>query len=95
MDPDVKYQNWQEIKQEVRRVWSNIASDELDEHRDNPATLVELIQERYGHTKDAVAVKLNEILEPFGQSTEDIKTLKGSAVEREYNKPSDRLHSTL
>lgn len=80
MDPDIKYQNWQEIKQEVRRVWGNIASDELDEHQDSPATLMGLIQERYGHTREAIAEKLNEILEPFGQSTEDIKQLRSSAL---------------
>lgn len=73
MNQDVAQSNWKEIKSEIRRVWGNIAHDDLEKTNGNFLSISGLIQEKYGQKKEEVTEKLKEIIEHFGQSTEDIK----------------------
>ena len=76
MDQRRSHDRWKSIQNEVKNVWGQLSTDEIEARGENISTLSQLIHEKYGDTKETIIEKLEEILTRFGPTTEDVKQLK-------------------
>ncbi|MGQ0767033.1 MAG: CsbD family protein [Gemmatimonadota bacterium] len=54
MNNDIISGNWKELKGRVREKWGQLTDDDLDRVNGKREQLVGVIQQKYGHAKDAV-----------------------------------------
>lgn len=73
MNQDIVQGKWKQIKGEIRRVWGDITNDELEESKGNLTAISGLIQEKYGHKKEEVSGRLDNIFNQFGERAEEFK----------------------
>lgn len=65
---DVVKGNWKQVKGEFQKAWGNITDDQFEQTKGDLTKLGGIVQEKYGHTKDKFASKLDEILNKFRDS---------------------------
>lgn len=73
MNRDVVNGKWNEIKGEIRKMWGDVTGDELEQSKGNLTSIAGLIQQRYGHKKEDVSLKLDQIVSRFDEKKEDLK----------------------
>ena len=73
MNQDLINGKWTEIKGEIRKMWGDVTGDELEQSKGNLTSIAGLIQQKYGHQKEEVSSKLDQIVARFGEKKEDIK----------------------
>jgi len=54
---------WKQITANIKREWGKLTDDEVSQAEGNFDALVARIQEKYGESREAVAKKLNKIME--------------------------------
>lgn len=73
MNQDLINGKWTEIKGEIRKMWGNVTGDELEQSKGNLTSIAGIIQQKYGHKKDDVSLKLDQIVSRFSEKKEDLK----------------------
>ncbi len=53
---------WKELKGEIQSTWAKLTNEELEETKGNIKSIGGLIQQKYGHAKDEVSSKLDDIV---------------------------------
>jgi uncharacterized protein YjbJ (UPF0337 family) len=54
---------WKQITANIKQEWGKLTDDEVSQAEGNYDELVARIQEKYGESREAVAKKLNKIME--------------------------------
>lgn len=62
---------WNEIKGEIQTTWGKLTADDLDQTKGNLTSIAGLIQQKYGHAKEEVMNKLNELTARFSGEAKD------------------------
>lgn len=73
MNQDVANGKWNEIKGEIRKMWGDVTGDELEQSKGNLTSIAGIIQQRYGHKKEEVSSKLDQIFSRFVEKKENLK----------------------
>ncbi len=60
---------WREIKGEIQQMWGKLTGEELDRAEGNMGSVAGMIQQKYGHAKDEVSSKLDEIVRKYDTSS--------------------------
>lgn len=66
MDTINLQQRWQQVRDELEEVWSKLTEDDSHVIDTNLEQVVELLQERYGHTREEAAKMLAYRLDQLG-----------------------------
>jgi uncharacterized protein YjbJ (UPF0337 family) len=86
MDQQTISGKWQEIKGEIRTQWAKLTDDDLEKAKGNVESIAGLIQQKYGHAKEATKEKLNELMGRYStdikQSMDELKHGAADATER-------------
>lgn len=53
---------WNEVKDEVTKVWSKVTDDELEKTKGDLGQVTELIQKKYGETKESIRERLKSFV---------------------------------
>lgn len=64
-DHNVVKERWSEFKGGVRRLWGDLSENDLEETKGEMASIAELIQRKYGESKNSVEQKLDNIFREF------------------------------
>jgi uncharacterized protein YjbJ (UPF0337 family) len=81
-------QGWQQVRDEVEEVWSKLTEEDSHVIDTNLEQVVELLQERYGHTRDEAAKMLAHRLDQLGLRQADVS---GIVPNRLRQLPSHKL----
>ena len=91
MNEDTIKGKWLELKGEILNHWGNMTDDELDRTQGNTASIMGLIQQKYGAKKEEIQEKLNDIMARFNTKAEGMK--ESLRRDRDMDFSSDRtLH---
>ncbi len=71
MNDDVVKGKWTEFKGEIQSQWAKLTSDDLEQTKGNLKSIVGIIEQKYGHAKDDVMAKLNEMSGRLSQGATD------------------------
>jgi uncharacterized protein YjbJ (UPF0337 family) len=61
---------WKEFKGGVRNLWGEITDDELESSKGNVQSILGLIHQKYGETKEGVKEKMDSLLASFDNDTD-------------------------
>lgn len=85
---------WKDFKGEIINTWGKLTHDDLEQTKGNMTSIGGLIQQKYGHAKDEVSQKLNDMAARFSdgakQKVNDVTA--GAAKKTETAK--DQLRNT-
>lgn len=73
MNEDTIKGKWLEVKGEILNQWGKMTDDELNQTKGNTASILGLIQQKYGNKKEEIQEKLEGILGRFNDKVEDVK----------------------
>jgi uncharacterized protein YjbJ (UPF0337 family) len=59
---DVLNSNWKEIRAHAKQWWGELTEDDLDEVEGRRDRLIDLLQQRYGHTREEAEVDVERFL---------------------------------
>lgn len=65
---------WNQIKGDIRNLWGNLADEDIDRAGGNMTSLAGVIQEKYGHAKDDITRKLDEIFAKYDSESANSNT---------------------
>lgn len=74
MNEDTIKGKWLELKGEILNQWGKMTDDELDRTQGNTASILGLIQQKYGEKKEEIQTRLDGIMSRFNDKAEDIKS---------------------
>jgi hypothetical protein len=81
---------WGEIKEELRKSWSELTEKELERAKGDLSTIRNLLQEHYGMTKEDAKQKLSALYDQFAEVVEDVKeSWKGNRSSSKSEESSD------
>ena len=75
---------WAEIKGGVRNLWGEITEDEIEQTKGNLYSLTEIVQQKYGESKESIIQKLDRLIASFDNETD--KSLKINDGEASYQR---------
>jgi uncharacterized protein YjbJ (UPF0337 family) len=81
-------QGWQQVRDEVEEVWSKLTEEDSHVIDTNLEQVVELLQKRYGHTREEAAKMLAHRLDQLGLRQADVA---GIVPDRLRQLPSHKL----
>ena len=58
---------WSQVKCEIRKAWCRLTETELDETNGDVAQITDLVNKKYGESKESVMSRLNAFIERFGE----------------------------
>jgi hypothetical protein len=61
---------WDEIKHSIRVFWGGVSEEELDRCRGDLSAVAELIEQRYGESKNNIKNKLDQLLASYEHETQ-------------------------
>lgn len=61
---------WKEIKGGIRNLWGQLTEDELDQMKGNLHEIVDVVQDRYGDTREEIQQKFNQLMDSFDNDTD-------------------------
>lgn len=92
MDKQVIKQNWQAIKEEIRKNWSSLSECDLDRSKGNLHSVSKLVQKSYRQEPEAeIKETLNMIVEKFGDHKQrpiHWKTVNLPVYRRDFRSPT-------
>ena len=71
MNEEILEGKWKQIKGAVQKEWGELADNDVDKAKGELTRLEGVIEEKYGHAKDDIRRKLNEIKAQFASLTAD------------------------
>ena len=74
MNEEILEGKWKQIKGAVQKEWGELTDNDMDKAKGELMRLEGVIEEKYGHAKDDIRRKLNEIKAQFASLTGDIET---------------------
>ncbi|MFP4276452.1 MAG: CsbD family protein [Wenzhouxiangella sp.] len=63
MNKDQAHAQWDQLSAKVKQKWGDITDDEIKQAEGNIDELIARIREKYGDSKEAVAEKINQLME--------------------------------
>ena len=75
---------WAEIKGWVWNLWGEITEDEIEQTKGNLYSLTEIVQQKYGESKESIIQKLDRLIASFDNETD--KSLKINDGEASYQR---------
>lgn len=61
---------WPEIKGGVRNLWGKLTSEEIESVKDNLFEITDLVQMRYGESKEEINDKIHNLIDSFDNPTD-------------------------
>lgn len=61
---------WPEIKSGLLNLWGQVTDEEIDAVRDNLFEITDLIQLRYGESKEEINSKIHRLIDSFDNKTD-------------------------
>lgn len=61
---------WREIKSGVRNLWGKLSDEEIEAVKDNLFELTDLVQMRYGESKEEINEKIHNLIDSFDNPTD-------------------------
>ena len=74
--------NWNYLKGEIRKEWSDVTGRELDEFEGSLEQLVGMIQTRTGQAREEIEEKISEFAREASETEEDGQSLTGTLSEK-------------
>lgn len=82
MNEEILEGKWKQIKGAVQKEWAELTEDDMEKAKGELMHLEGVIEEKYGHAKDDIRRKLNDIKEKFASWSEEVKAeFKGEEEE--------------
>ena len=94
MNQDTIKGKWTEAKGAIINAWGKLTNDELDKTRGNLTEVAGIIQKKYGHAKEEVSKKLDELMGKFSDAGQDVKKNAGKAATRSSKAVKDSVKET-
>lgn len=94
MNTDTFKGKWKEFKGELRNTWGNLTDDELEQTKGNLTSIGGLIQQKYGHAKDEISRKLNELKDKFSASASDAAERSESYAAKKTSEVKNSMKET-
>ena len=73
MNEDTIKGKWLEMKGEILNTWGKLTDDEVSKSEGNAASILGLIQQKYGAKKEEIEEKLSGIMSRFNDKAENFK----------------------
>lgn len=70
LNPEQYEAKWNEIKGGIRTLWGQLTEEEIEVRKDNLFELVDLVQDRYGETREEIRQRLNQLMDSFDNDTD-------------------------
>ena len=83
MNEEILEGKWKQIKGAVQKEWGELTDNDMDKAKGELTRLEGVIEEKYGHAKDEIRRKLNEIKAQFASLTGDMEEDSSSDEEVE------------
>ena len=81
MNEEILEGKWKQIKGAVQKEWGELTDNDMDIAKGELTRLEGVIEEKYGHAKDDIRRKLNEIKAQFASLTGDSEADSSSEEE--------------
>jgi uncharacterized protein YjbJ (UPF0337 family) len=94
MNEDILKGKWNDIKGEIKTNWGKLTDDDLDQTKGNVTSIAGIIQEKYGHAKEEVSQKLNDLFSRFSGSANDSAKDASSTLSRTTESAKENLRDT-
>jgi uncharacterized protein YjbJ (UPF0337 family) len=65
MDADALVEQWEELRDDIRRRWGRLTDEDLDEIEGDREVLTAKLQEAYGQSEDEATAEIELFLEPY------------------------------
>ena len=91
---------WNEIKVGIKTLWGRLTDDELEQVKGNVFEVSEIVEEKYGETKEEIKMKLDRLLDSFDNETDkdispDVASYQRSPLETRTSEISQNQDSDI
>lgn len=70
MNQDILAENWEEMREEVRKTWDRLTDEDLETIRGDYESLISFLQDRYDYTRQQAIHEVDRFLEMIGRQVE-------------------------
>lgn len=85
---------WTEAKGALQNMWGKLTDNELEETKGNVKSIAGLVRQKYGHAKDDLSAKLDEVLGKFTGAASDAQEDAGEYMADKSEELKDAVKSS-
>ena len=93
MNTEILKGKWTEAKGSLQTMWGKLTSDELEETKGNIKAIAGLVQQKYGHAKDDIQAKLDQLLAKFASNAEETQEKVGQVAANKTEELKEKVKS--